>query len=38
MSREQGPRMAGMRPSAIADGRRHGGIEFDHQPVEEVSA
>ena len=28
MSREQGPRAAGMRPAAIAAGRRHGYLQI----------
>jgi len=38
MSRKQGPRIAGMRPSAIADGCRHNKIENHQLQVKEASA
>jgi hypothetical protein len=34
MSREQGPRIAGMRPAAIAAGRRHRQRVINHSGTE----
>ena len=34
MSREQGPRIAGMRPTAIAAGRRHLSMHFTGSDME----
>jgi hypothetical protein len=36
MSRKQGPREVGMRPSAIAARRRNGGIGKNHLPAKEA--
>jgi hypothetical protein len=38
MSRKQGPRVAGMRLSAIADGRRYSENLVNHPPVKEAEA
>jgi len=38
MSRKQGPRMAGMRPTAIADGRRHSRSQANQLSKKEAGA
>jgi hypothetical protein len=38
MIRKQGPRVAGMRPSAIADGRRYSENLINHPSVKEAEA
>ena len=37
-NRKRGPRTAGMRPSVIADSRRHGGNKVNHLKDDEANA